>query len=247
MITVDSPRIHNLGDFAHCLPALSGLYKKTGEEISFGICDRLQRFKGIKELLLNQEMFGDVYFMSERPMSTEPYLIVDDHGDDSEENINAMADYRNVNYLNKHYNLDIKIDNDFELNVPELDIDYCNDKFLVGDRWSPSDAPDVDDRRKSNLLKSSGLFDDDRFKYLDYSNDLVYNCSLIKYNNKPLITTITGISVIADLMGKETYVLWDDDLRFWQGFTIEQIFRLHFSKNRDCKLVYVKDFDIEKI
>ena len=245
MITVYSPRIHNLGDFAHCLPALSGLYKKTGEKISFGICDRLQRFKGIKELLLNQEMFGDVYFMSERSMGTELYLIVDDHGDDSEENINAMAAYRNVNYLNKHYNLDVEIDNDFELNVPELDIDYCNDKFLVGDRWSPSDAPDVDDRRKSNLLKSSGLFDDDRFKYLDYSNDLVYNCSLIKYNSNPFYTTFTGTGILSDLMNKETYILYDDDVSMWDGNPVEYSFNLHYIKNRKSKLRYIKSFEFE--
>jgi peptide chain release factor 2 len=55
MLNVISPRIHNLGDFAHCLPALSGLYKMTGQKMMFGICDRLERFKGIKELLKAQD------------------------------------------------------------------------------------------------------------------------------------------------------------------------------------------------
>ncbi len=48
MIKIYSPRIHNLGDFMHCLPALSGLHKKLKYKFSFVICDRLERFVGIK-------------------------------------------------------------------------------------------------------------------------------------------------------------------------------------------------------
>ena len=185
MITVYSPRIHNLGDFAHCLPALSGLYNMFQTEISFGICDRLQRFNGIKDLLLHQDMFGDVFFMSERPM-VDNYIIVDDSGRDSDENINAMAAYRNVNFINDNYNLGIEIDNDFELKVPFFwELDYQHTKSIVGDRWSPTDAPDVDDRRGSYVMKSSGKFDNLNSHYLDYSQNMVYNCALIKYKKVP--------------------------------------------------------------
>ena len=245
MITVYSPRIHNLGDFAHCLPALSGLYNMFQTKISFGICDRLQRFNGIKDLLLHQDMFGEVFFMSERPVC-DHYIIVDDSGGDSNENINAMAAYRNVNYINDNYHLGIEIDNDFELKVPFFwELDYQHTKSIVGDRWSPSDAPDVDDRRKSNLLKDSGLFPEDKFFYLDFRDNLVYNCSLIKYNPNPLYTTFTGIGILSDLMNKETYILYDDDVAMWDGKPIEYSFNLHYCKNRKSKLRYIKNFKFE--
>jgi len=243
MITVYSPRIHNLGDFAHCLPALSGLYKKKGEKISFGICDRLQRFNGIKDLLLLQEMFCEVFFVSERPAASN-YYIIDDSGRDSSENINAMAAYRHLNFLNDNYGLDIEIDNKFILKVPFFwELDYQHTKSIVGDRWSPSDAPDVDDRRKSNLLKDSGLFPEDKFFYLDFRDNLVYNCSLIKYNPNPLYTTFTGIGILSDLMNKETYILYDDDVAMWDGKPIEYSFNLHYISDRKSKLRYLKSFN----
>jgi hypothetical protein len=243
MITVYSPRIHNLGDFLHCLPALSGLYNMFQTKISFGICDRLQRFNGIKDLLLHQDMFSDVFFISERPMVNN-YIIVDDTGRDSDENINAMAAYRNVNFINDNYKLGIQIDNDFELKVPFFgEIDYLYDKILIADRWSPSDAPDVDDRRKSNLLKNSGKFEGDAFHYLDYSHNLVYNSSLIKYNPNPLYTTFTGTGILADLMNKEVYILYDDDVAMWDGKPVEHSYNLHYIKNRKSKLRYIKEFE----
>jgi len=245
MITIYSPRIHNLGDFAHCLPALSGLYKKYDTKISFGICDRLKRFRGIIDLLKYQEMFGEVFFISDRSLKTE-YFIVDDHSRDSEENINSQAAYRNVNFLKDNYGLDFEIDNDFELQIPYFfDLEQFNDKKLVADRWSPSDAPDVDDRRKSNLLKESGLFDSDEYHYLDYSNDLVYNCSLIKYNPNPLYTTFTGTGILADLMNKEVFILYDDDVANWDNKPIEYSYNLHYIKNRKSKLRYIKEFNYD--
>lgn len=245
MITVYSPRIHNLGDFAHCLPVLSGLYNHFGEKISFGICDRLKRFNGIRELLLCQEMFSDVFFVSDRPIY-EHYLVLDDTGRDSDENINAMAAYRHLNFLNDNYKLDIKIDNEFILHVPHFfELDEFDEKHLVSDRWSPSDAPDVDNRRKSNLLKSSGLFDDDKYHFLDYNNDLVYNCSLIKYNPNPLYTTFTGTGILADLMNKEVFILYDDDVVNWDNKPIQYSYDLHYIKNRKSKLRYIKDFKYE--
>ena len=240
MITVYSPRIHNLGDFSHCLPALSGLYKKTGEKISFGICDKLQIFRGIKELLLQQDMFEEVYFMSEKQL-VENYFVADDHGRDSEENNSAKASYRNVNFLNDNYNLNIQIDDEFELIVPECN-DY-QDKIIIGDRWSPSECPILDVRRQYNVLKNSGKFNGEQFHYLDYSNDLVYNCSIIKYNSNPFYTTFTGIGILSDLMNKETYVMWDDDMRMWNGEPVENDFDLHYFKNRKSHLRYIKDHE----
>jgi len=240
MINFISPRIHNLGDFANCLPALSGVYKELREPINFIICDRLERFKGIKELLLAQDMFEKVSFVHE---IREPIraILIDDNGEDDLTTINPLSTVRYANSIKKI--IDFKIDESFELQVPKLDIDYHNDKILVGDRWSPKDAPDVDDRRSSNLIESSGILKDLPVLYLDYTKDLVYNCSLIKYNINPFVTTFTGIGILADLMNKDQYIVWGEDVRNWNNKSIEYSFRMHYYENRKSKLTYINDID----
>ena len=246
MIKVFSPRIQNLGDFIHCLPTLSGLYKTFGEKISLGICDRMQRFRGIKELLSYQEMFCEVKFMHEENLnlSTNQYIVIDDSGKERDFGNSAIVCHRFHNFVVDNYNIEYKIDDDFELLIPKYDIDYHENKIIVGDRWSPKDAPDVDVRRKSNLIEESEILPKDSCFYLDYSADLLYNCSLIKYNSGPFVTTFTGIGIVADLMKKETYVLWDEDMRNWQGWGVEYDFKMHYYRDRNSKLVYIKDFNL---
>jgi len=245
MIAVISPRIHNLGDFVHCLPVLSGLYKFTNHKMWFIICNRLKRFKGIKELLLAQEMFEKVTFVDEEPVNWERCILIDDTGSDIGYGSRPIVQQRYYNFIKDNYRINFDFDDDFELQVPKLDIDYHEKQLIVGDRWSPKDAPDVDDRRNFNVIESSGIVKDYDTLYLDYKNDLVYNCSLIKYNPNPFVTTITGIGIVADLMKKDTYVLWDEDMRTWQGDSVDHVFRLHHFENRNTKLVYIKDFIYE--
>lgn len=244
MISIVSPRIHNLGDFAHCLPILSGLYKKYGQKLSFSICDRLQRFIGIKELLLQQEMFEEVWFFHERKFNQMNYIIIDDAGDEHGNPNSPISVRRHVNFLKHMYQLDIESDDDFELQIPKLDIEYHNDKLIIGDRWSPKDAPDVDDRRYSNLIEAAQIIPEEKAYYLDYKKDLVYNCSLIKHNSNPFVTTFTGIGILADLMKKDCYILWDEDMRNWQDWGVEQDYKLHYYQDRKSKLVYIRDFKI---
>lgn len=244
MIKVVSPRIHNLGDFANCLPALSGFYKKTGQQMSFILCDRLQRFRGLKEFLLAQEMFCEVKFLHEENLS-ENFILIDDQ--DSEENTdnNPIATFKYANSIRKVYNIQFDIDEEFELNIPKLNINYLEDKILVGDRWSSNEAPDVDIRRYSYMIKDSGILNHKETYYLDYTKDLLYNCSLIKYNPNPFITTFTGIGILADMMRKDQYIIWGDDLHNWNNKPIQHSFDMHYFKNRNSKLVYIKDFVME--
>lgn len=244
MISVVSPRIHNLGDFAHCLPTISAIHKKFQEKISLSICDRLQRFKGIKELLLAQPMIGEVSFFHERKYNAMNCVLIDDTGTTDGNRMAPISNRQHINYINYAYNLDLENDDDFELFVPKLDVNYHNDKHIIGDRWSPKDAPDVDERRYSNLIKSACVIKDEDSFYLDYTQDLLYNCSLVKYNINPFITTFTGIGILADLMKKELYVLWDEDMRNWQGKPVEHDFDLHYYKDRHAKLQYIRDFNI---
>jgi hypothetical protein len=241
MFNVVSPRIHNLGDFSHCLPILSGLYKLTGEKMHFMICNRLERFRGIKELLMAQEMFTEISFMHEIKEQQIKGLLIDDTGTDEGYGTRPIAGHKFYTYLRDTYKIDFQCDDDFELKVPKLDIDYHNDTLIVGDRWAPKDAPDVDTRRYSNLIENAKIFEEGEVVYLDYTKDLLYNCALVKYNPNPFITTFTGIGILADLMKKEMVVAWDEDMRIWQGLPVEHDFDLHYYKDRNAKLVYVKD------
>jgi hypothetical protein len=246
MLNIISPRIHNLGDFAHCLPALSGLYKLTGQKMMFGVCDRLERFKGIKELLKAQEMFSDVLFMHEIK-SLPDYMVIDDSGPENDYGLSAGVVHKYGNFLKGNYKIDFVIDDDFELQVPEMAVEDVRDKILVGDRWSTKDAPDVDDRRLSNLIEGSGILDGLPTHYLDYTKDLVYNCNLIKYNNRPLVTTFTGIAIMADLMKKRTIVVYDDDMINWNNKPIMATFDAHFYKDRKASVSYIKALDTSRL
>ena len=244
MITVYSPRIQNLGDFSHCLPTLSGFYKTYGK-FSFGICPRMKRFKGIIDLLMYQGMFTDVFFVDERPV-VEKYIIIDDSGSDEGNTGESLVARRFYNFFRTHYPMfDFPFDSEFELKVPDtVYTDYIKNHYIVGDRWSPKDATDVDDRRLSNITEPYDIFKSRDFFHLVYSNDLLTNLAIIKYNSKPFITTFTGIGILADLMNKETIVLWDEDMRFWQGKPVEDDYRLHYWTNRKSKLQYIKDFNL---
>ena len=242
MISVISPRIHNLGDFSHCLPTVSAIYKKFGQQISLVICDRLQRFKGIKELLMAQPMIGEVSFFYEKKFNPMNCILIDDTGYTDGNLMAPISNRQHINYINYTYKTNLINDDDFELFVPKLDIDYHTNKLIIGDRWSPKDAPDVDDRRYSNLIESSGVIGDNQGHYLDYTQDLLYNCALVKYNPNPFVTTFTGIGILADLMKKDLYVLWDEDMRTWQGKPVDHDFDLHYYKDRGAKLQYVGDF-----
>jgi hypothetical protein len=247
MITVISPRISNLGDFSHCLPALSGLYKSTGHKISFVICDRLQRFRGIKELFLAQEMFAEVSFLHEQKFNHEKYILIDDQGHEGDCVGSCIITHRYANFIKQNYKIDFNVDESFELYVPKFDIDYHQDKIIIGDRWSPKDAYDVDDRRSSYAIHSSGKIAENCSFYLDYTKDLLHNCSLIKYNKNLFVSTFTGISILADLMTKEQIVLWSDDLINWDNKPITHSFELHYFQNRKSRLQYLGDFTQDKI
>lgn len=244
MIKIISPRIHNLGDFINCLPALSGFYKHTKEKISLSICDRLQRFRGIKELLLAQEMFSEVKFMHEE-LTYKDFILIDDQDSEENNDITPISTFKYANSIRKIYDINFEIDNEFELNVPKVDIDYLNDHIIIGDRWSINETTELDTRRYSYMIKQSGILNHKLTHYLDYNKDLLYNCALIKFNPNPFVTTFTGIGILADLMKKQQYIVWGDDVFNWDNKPIEYSFHLHYFKNRNSKLVYIKDFKLE--
>ena len=70
------------------------------------------------------------------------------------------------------------------------------------------------------------------------------NLSLVKYSKNKFITTITGIGIIADLMNKETVILWDEDMRTWQGDSFDYVFRNHHWSSRNTKLHYIRNYKV---
>ena len=250
MIKVACPRIMNLGDFSHCLPVLSGLYKKHQVKMSFELCNRLERFNGLVDLLMAQDMFSDVSFKDNFQLND--YNIIIDDTAASEHNLgNEPIEVRRIyNYIKDKQNIDFGIDLDFELVVPEMNIPIDSNKILLGDRWTTKDAIDVDNRRTMAILKDSGKFNDDKYVYLDYTKPLLHNVYLIKHNPNVFITTFTGISVLAELMKKDNIIVCDDDYSKFiydncQGRDHNHGVRLHYFTDRNSKLIHVNELGME--
>ena len=135
MTTIYSPRIHNLGDFIHVFPTLSGFYKKYGK-FSFGICPRLKRFNGLVDFLMYQDMFTEVFFFGDRPLETQ-YIVVDDTGDTEGNCGEAYIQTKYYNFFKQNYpNLPFDFDYEFELKAKPIDTSEYDDKYIVGDRWA---------------------------------------------------------------------------------------------------------------
>jgi hypothetical protein len=69
---------------------------------------------------------------------------------------------------------------------------------------------------------------------------------------KPFISSLTGISVLADLLNIEAYVIWKaedwnpefrsgDNINWDNGKDITKIFEKHFYLNRKMKLLHERD------
>jgi hypothetical protein len=134
----------------------------------------------------------------------------------------------------------IEVDDDFEIKVKPMEVPKTY-VHLVGDRWSKREDHNVDARRNSNVVEHGAKPDPTKVLYLNYTNSIMFNCNLIKNSTKPFITTFTGIGIIADLMNKETIVCWDEDMRTWDGHSVEFDFERHYYTDRKAKLVHVKD------
>jgi hypothetical protein len=227
----------NLGDFLNVLPVLSGIYKSTGEKVYLIIRRDMRKFKGIRDLLMYQDIFEDVVFDDEVLMYGVKELSSWTREDKNDQN-RPIETCRYENWLKDNYGMIFYVDDDFILKVPELDMKF-DDVYYCGDRWS---GPDIDTRRKSNTLTNIG-----GVKYLDYNDDIIENAYIIKHCKSPFISTFTGISVIADLLNKEQIVLWGDELVNWDNKPITYSFEKHYYTNRKSKLLYLGDFSMDDL
>ena len=150
------------------------------------------------------------------------------------------------NAMKDMYNLQFEVDDNFEIKFQELPL-HNKDIYIAGDRWN---GPQIDGRRAVNVLNSlAGV------QFLDYNNDLLTNCAIIKNSDTPFIGNFTGSAVLANLLNKEMWVVWKkedwapqfwngDDILWDGGKNIQQCFERHFYINRNCKLVHMKDLKL---
>jgi len=236
----------NLGDFVQSLPVLSGLKKSGHGPIEFVIRNEMSKFKGIKEFLMYQDIFESVEYDSDLFMQN-PTILSSWTREDKNDPNRPIETCRYENWLKDNYKLDFEVDDDFEIKYPKLDLPIEQQCYYVGDRWS---GPQIDDRRATGVLSNLGGYQD--MAFLNYDDDLLTNCYYIKESTKPFITNFTGIGMIADLLNKETYVVWKaedwnpefrkgDDVTWDNGKGIQQVFEKHFYLNRKSKLVHATE------
>lgn len=236
----------NLGDFLNALPVISGLVKNYGK-LDFIIRKELRKFKGIKEFLVYQDLFTDVNFEDEVFIYNMNCVILSSWTREDRDNENRPIETcRYENFLKDNYKFKFQVDDDFEIKFPELSLPI-NDVSYAGDRWN---VGDIDSRRATGVLSHMN----DKFNFLDYNNDLLTNCYYIKRSPKPFITNLTGVSVLADLLNKEQYIIWKaedwnpefrngENINWDNGKDINSIFQKHFYANRKSKLVHARDFE----
>lgn len=230
----------NLGDTLNVMPVLSGLYKKTGDKIHLVFRNKMKMFNGIRDLLLLQECIEEVIFESDCVIDSSFYIMsltdnFEMHWSRPYETVRLEEFFKN------RYRINFDVDDDFILNVPDnlSRIDNC---YLIGDRVFDSKA---DQRREFGIIKNSGKFNSDQFKFIDYNLSIVENSSIIKNTNRTIYSTFTGISVLIDLLNKEQIVLYGDDLINWDNKPIQYSFNKHFYRNRKSKLMYINDLKFE--
>jgi hypothetical protein len=218
-----------LSQTLNVLPVLSGIYKSTGHKISLVVRNDMMVFNGLKEFMHMQDCIAAFKFEYEAAI------------DDSYQTISRFDNFKadpNVPFetlrleqdFKARYNIDFEIDNSFVLNVP--DVEPIQDKYLVGDKSS------------TNFLASTGKFPLDKCHFLDYNNTVAFNAGLIKASPNPLLSTITGISVIGDLLNKEVLVLWDKSLIKEGDKHITYYYNKQYYRDRNCVFLPMEEFQI---
>lgn len=239
MIRFFMPMSGNLGDTLNVMPVLSGITKSTGHKISLVVRDKMRAFPGFKEFMEMQDPIHELMFESDLNSTNDSNVLslVDDFSPHPNRPYETV---RFQEYLARNYNIDFEVDDSFILKTPEIDV--STDLFLVGDRTISSMGGDT--RRFFDVLKRSGKFNVEKCWFLDYNMPISFNAALVKATNKPIFTTFTGISNIADLLNKDAIILWGDDLYNWDSKPIEYSFNKHFYRDRRCKLMYLGDFEL---
>lgn len=231
----------NLGDFMNAYPVMSGLAQRY--KIDLVIKKEMSKFRDFREFLFYQDRFESISFDNEISLHESVVLSSWTHMTRNTPD-RPIETCRYENWLRDNYKLEFEVDDQCQLQVPDIDIDCYPDRFIIGDRWGRESNPEVDDRRLSHVVRDGADIDQGQCYYLDYSRSIFENCSIIKNNPNKFITTFTGIGIIADLMNKETVVCWDEDMRIWDGHPVEFDWERHYYRDRKSQLIHVKDLQL---
>lgn len=223
----------NLGDFVNSLPVLSGLKQKYGL-LDFTIRHEMRKFNGVKDFLMYQGLFSNIEFDDEVAQQDQPIILSSWTREDQNNPVRPIETCRYENWLIDNYGLKFEVDDAFYLQVRDCDVTIEN-TIYGGDRWA---GPDIDQRRQSWTLQHL-----DGIRFLDYNNDLMTNAYIIKHCQDPFVSTFTGISGIADLLGKNQFVLWGSDIEYWDNRPISYSFRKHYYSDRNSQLLSIKEFE----
>lgn len=227
--------IGNLGDFLNCMPVMSGVHNKYGK-IDFIVTHKLKQFKGFRDFLMYQGIFNTVEYDDDTLPPHDCIIVNPWNARETKGNPNRpLETCRFENNLVDMYKLEFDVDDDFVIKYPDCDV-HVSDLPYVADRWS---SAVIDKRRATWVLESSGNFTNN--SWLDYGNDILTNCYIIKKSVHPLYTTFTGVSVLADLLKKDMYVFWGDELLNWDNKTIDYSYKKHFYQDRFSKLVHLSN------
>lgn len=215
---------------------LSGLKNKFGL-IEFVILSEMKKFIGIREFLIYQDLFTDVYFDDECHVQDSVVLRSWSNNWNPTDRNHANRPIETCRYedwLVDHYKLDFTVDDEFILRVADCEIEI-KDTIYGGDRWSGNN---IDTRRKSWTLQHlSGI------EFLSYNNDIMTNAYIIKNSRSPFVSTFTGISCIADLLNKPQFVLYGPDIEYWDNKPIAYSFTKHYYRNRNSRLMSISEFE----
>ena len=100
----------NLGDFVQSLPVLSGLVKNYGK-VDFIIKKEMEKFMGIKEFLMYQDLFNSVEYDQDLFLYGTPPVVLSSWTREDKNNPNRPIETcRYENWLKDNYKFDFEVD-----------------------------------------------------------------------------------------------------------------------------------------
>ena len=230
MILYAAQGTSNLGDFFNSFPVLSGISKVYGN-FTLILQNDMVRFNGIKDLISYQSFIDKVYFENEFYQTSEIIIPFNSWVEEKCTKEGRPIETCRYEIRFKEYNMQFEVDDDFILQIPEINVEISS-KYVLGDRCSRTTH---DTRRKCDLIPNSKYHEVG--EYLDYGNNLIHNLNVIKQSSNPFVTTITGISVLVDLMNVPQILLYDDEMENWQDRgTIDNTYIRHYYSDRKSVL-----------
>lgn len=237
--------VQNLGDFFNAMPVISGISKALNESVRLIVSPKLRAINGFREFMEFQDCIGECFFRDEIiNMNEEGYTTLhysrEEFRNLKERPNRPIETMRHERWIHDSYKtFNWEVDDDFKFMVYPTYMASDMPLYVVGDRWLNNDT---DTRRSSFILKDSGVFDDPKYHFLDYTNTLMNNAYLIVACQE-FYGTFTGSGMLADLLGVPNYCVYCDDMVNppWNNAPIEYSYWKHYYADRPNQLIHIED------